>query len=98
MQEAYFKNWLYMSNIKNKTIIINSNQFKIDKINNKLEASDSNTCIIWKKSEHINKLLIFNYCKFNLTHIRCAGIELSEIPNFICIHCKSDSFYNRDSI
>ena len=31
---------------ENKTIIINSNQFKIDKINNEFDASDSNKCLI----------------------------------------------------
>jgi hypothetical protein len=82
---------------KNKTIIISSNQLKIDKIHNELDASDSNKCLICKKSESINKLLICKFCKFNLAHIECADIELSEIPNFICIHCKSDSFYNRDN-
>ena len=83
---------------KNKTLIINSNQFKIDKINNEFDASDSNKCLICKKSEPINKLLICKFCKFNLTHIECVNIELSEIPNFICIHCESNSFYNRECI
>ena len=79
----------------NGTIFININNCNIEQndISNQ-HKSDSTYCIICKKSEPVNRLLICSICKFNLVHIQCANIERLDAQNFTCQDCMNNSNLN----
>ena len=83
------------SNKNNGTIFININNCNIRQNEIKKEYnSDSTFCIICKKSEPVNRLLICSICKFNLVHIQCANLERLNAQNFACKECMNKSNLN----
>ena len=81
----------YMTpNSKNGTIIINSGDFKLKASNTRRNDGDSKICIKCKKSEPINELILCKNCGYNLTHISCGKIDISEIQNYYCDSCKDN--------
>lgn len=78
------------SDSKKSTVIINVGDYKIDSNDNLDDSPDSRTCIICHKSEPCNKLLPCFRCKFNLTHISCANIDISNLHNFVCFQCENE--------
>ena len=77
------------SGSKKSTIIINAGDYIIDANNNIDNSPDSRTCIICHKSEPCNKLFPCPKCKYNLTHITCANLEISNLNNFVCFKCEN---------
>lgn len=75
------------SESKKSTIIINVGDLKIDINDHINDSKDSRICIICKKSEPCNKLIPCLKCKYNLTHITCGNIEISNLHNFVCFKC-----------
>ena len=68
---------------KNGTIFINTTDLKIDEnIINPGKKTDSIFCVLCKKTEPINQLLLCQSCKFNLVHIGCAKIALVDLKNY----------------
>jgi hypothetical protein len=78
----------FASNSKNGAIIINKGNFRLEGDNIENNDNESKYCIQCNKSDPSNQLLLCNNCKYNLTHISCGKIDVSEIQDFICFKCK----------
>lgn len=42
-------------------------------------------CVICKKGNNENQLLLCPICRFNLTHLKCAGINSNHVSEFMCL-------------
>ena len=80
----------FAPNSKNGTIIINSGDFRLKANNRESDGRDSKYCIKCKKCEPANELLICKNRKYNLTHISCGKIDISNIQNYICDSCNEN--------
>ena len=76
------------SKAKDGKIIINASQLKINSsiIQNK-EPNDSVFCLVCKKTEPCNQLLLCKNCRYNLVHIKCQKLEWQDLQNYICDNC-----------
>ena len=74
--------------VRGGKIIINAEKIKIKNDNIRNDCKDSVACIKCKKTEPSNKLLLCNFCKFNLTHLDCEAIEIDPLQNYICQDCR----------
>ena len=69
--------------------LLSMRDYKIDDNNNINNSPDSRTCIICQKSEPRNKFLLCPKCKYNLTYITCANLEISNLNNFVSLKCEN---------
>ena len=69
--------------MKGKEAIIQVKSFYRAKIIDSSMQNDSKYCIICNKDTKPNELLLCPICKYNLTHLKCVGINDNHICDFI---------------
>ena len=75
---------------KGKQAIIETKTFFNNGIINSSNQNDSKFCVICKECNNENQLLLCSICRFNLTHLKCAGINDNHVSEFICFSCREN--------
>lgn len=84
-------NILYIDDkIKGKEAIIQAKSFYKNEIKDSSKKIDSKYCIICNNDNKANELLLCPICKYNLIHLKCAGINDNHICDFICLACRNN--------